>query len=536
MEQNQRKTGDPKRPGRLTGKSLAQPPNSDVSNEVLDPQRARENLRILQRGMVLPESTYTYTPIAPNQIRLLHLHPAVKKSDTIVCTLKEANLDDPELRYEALSYTWGYEEPTQEILIQQGAQEIRNQPGPRSLKSLGHAMHKRLCIRPNLDDALRYLRDYSDDQHTEVLWVDAICINQTDEDEKSIQVAKMAGIYRHAEGIFIWLGREGEDSSLGMAFVHQILNLEQVGRLSVKGSSPQQWGAFMSLMRREWFNRRWVVQELALAKRAFLTCGDSAVDWNDFVVATEFFLDRLDTITALYNDSPEFKQKLLSLGDVRAFGAGKMISVTNRFISRSGDGGFERLKSLESLISELAMFEAGDPRDTIYALISLAYDTPGRFEHTRRTRRSLVDHSVTFEADYRKNILQVFKDLTAFCVHRSGSLDIICRKWAPDRRAKRLTPKERLEYHGRRPPTEEVLLPSWIGMLKDSAFGMPHAGPKTRVAGDSLVGAPESRRYDAAGGRRAQVLFGEVVIDEEEGKTRFPDVKKRGRGFCEIEY
>jgi hypothetical protein len=143
MEQNQGKTSDPKRPGRLLGK-LSRPPNSDVSNEISDPQRARENLRILQRGLVLPESTYKYSPLARDQIRLLHLHPAGKKNDTIVCTLKEANLDDPELRYEALSYTWGYEEPTQEILMQQVTQEIlihdaqgtRNQPGPRSLTSV----------------------------------------------------------------------------------------------------------------------------------------------------------------------------------------------------------------------------------------------------------------------------------------------------------------------------------------------------------------------------------------------------------------
>ena len=503
---------DPKRPGRLIGKSMPRSPASDYSVDIANPHRTNQNLNALQRGFLLPQNTYSYDKIAPNQIRLLYLMPAGNKNDTINCMLKVAKLDDVSTHYEALSYTWGYEPALEEIRIQK--------PRGKSFKDVGRSLmdHKVFYIRPSLDGALRYLRDYSaEEPQTVVLWIDAICINQDDEEEKSIQVAKMADIYSHADSVFIWLGQARDDSDTGMDFVKNILNLERQGTLSVKGSSSDQWSAFMSLLRREWFGRRWVVQELALNRNAFLTCGERAVNWKDFMVALEFFMESFETISALYSDSPEFKQKLLSLGDIRAFGAGKMVAITKDFIRRSGEGDFERLKSLESLVSELVVFEAGDPRDTIYALMSLAWDTPGRMEPSRSWKRHAADGSVTFQADYKKNILEVFKDFTAFCVCSSHSLNIICRKWAPNRRVKKLSAAERYIYRGRKPPTEEVELPSWIGLLKESPFGMPRAGPQTRVAGESLVDTPDRKRYDASGGIKAEVLFGEDDVDESAG-------------------
>ena len=242
----------------------------------------------------------------------------------------------------------------------------------------------------------------------------------------------MADIYKRADGVWIWLSKENEDSSVGMEFVGRIPELEREDMFSVKGSSAQQWSAFIALMRREWFRRRWVVQELAFAKEAYLLCGDSSVDWLDYCSAVEIYLRRADTIAALYDDSPDFRQQLTVLGDLKASGAGKMISVTNEFVR----GATERLKTLEPLVSELTMFEAGDPRDAVYALMTLAWDV----QHGSRQRRPMWQHGasrVTFTAGYKKNILQVFKDFVAFCIIGSSQLDIICRKWAPNRKIKR---------------------------------------------------------------------------------------------------
>lgn len=447
--------------------------------------------------------------------------------------LRIAKRDDPMLHYVALSYTWGNEEPTEKVWIRKPESWPAHPRSPKrpidrfvnyawEVVKEKHRLkpNATFYVRPNLGDALRHLRNYSEreqdqSQHepeTLILWVDCICINQDDENEKSIQVSRMADIYERADGVWIWLGKESEDSCVGMDFVGRIPELEREDMFSVKGSSAQQWSAFIALMRREWFRRRWVVQELAFAKEAYLLCGDSTVDWFDYCSAVEIYLRRADTIAALYDDAPEFKQQLMVLGDLRASGAGKMISVTNEFVR----GTTERLKTLEALVSELTMFEAGDPRDAVYALMTSAWDV----QYNSQQKKPIWQYDasrVNFRADYKKNILQVFKDFVAFCIIGSRQLDIICRKWAPNRKTKRLTIKEHLKYRGRKPPAEVIKLPSWIGLLEESAFGMPRSGPSSRIAANSLVDA--ERPYNACGGSRAEILFGEIDVDGNEGRS-----------------
>ena len=83
-------------------------------------KKAKDNLDTLYNGIVLPKATYRYSPLGPNEIRLLHLFPADNKNDLISSELKVARLDDPRLRYEALSYTWGDGEATERMWIQGG--------------------------------------------------------------------------------------------------------------------------------------------------------------------------------------------------------------------------------------------------------------------------------------------------------------------------------------------------------------------------------------------------------------------------------
>ena len=526
--------GDSKRPGKFSRRRRGDSTGTDNATGTSSSQRKKDNLDHLRRKLFPSKSTYRYTPIRKDEVRLLYLSPAESKRDMISAELKVVKLDD-KLFFEALSYTWGFEEPTEKIWLRPMARPASPQPVqiPSQLPISGgekarlvfknhvrqiiekyRSTPKEFYIRPNLSEALRHLREYPEHSPREnskgpgvmILWIDAICMNQEDENEKSIQVAKMADIYRCADDVFVWLGKEADESALGMDLVEQIPEMEQENMLSIEGSSDRQWSAFISLMRREWFTRRWVVQELALAKDVYLLCGDNTVNWNMFVIAVEFFIQRLDTITAIYDTSGAFQEKLKSLGDIEASGAGKMISVTGKFVR-----GKQKLRNLESLVSELTMFEVGDPRDAVYALMALARDMPQSGQQKSwQPGMGFIDSGVVFQADYKKDILQVFKDFVAYCVHESNSLDIICRKWAPNQRFKRLTVQERVRLRGRRPPVEEFLLPSWIGLLIHSAFGLPRAGPRDRVAGNSLVDTPDRRRYKASGRRDAVISFGEV--------------------------
>lgn len=121
---------------------------------------------------------------ARNEIRTIILHPG-KWDDEISCSLQVVSLDDnPE--YSTLSYVWG--DPTQ----------IAN------IKVDGHVIPARL----NLEKSLRRIRNESQGR---VLWVDAVCINQVDVEERSRQVRIMGRIYKSTRECIMWLGELEEE-------------------------------------------------------------------------------------------------------------------------------------------------------------------------------------------------------------------------------------------------------------------------------------------------------------------------------------
>lgn len=116
-----------------------------------------------------------------SEIRLLLLHPNGWHGP-IFCDFQVVSLNDrPE--YSALSYVWGQEDAIHEI-------------------SLGG---RPFWVRPNLFTALRRLRAHGVD-NTIIIWVDALCINQSSVAERNSQVAMMGEIYSQSERVQVWLG------------------------------------------------------------------------------------------------------------------------------------------------------------------------------------------------------------------------------------------------------------------------------------------------------------------------------------------
>jgi hypothetical protein len=127
---------------------------------------------------------FLYKPLdlTKSQIRLLKILPGAK-GDRIRCITFHADLDDKDLRYEALSYTWGSPFPVKIITVD-------GQP---------------LCVTPNLDAALRQLRGTTEPR---IMWVDAACINQVDSAERSHEVGLMKRIYTQASNVCVSLGAQ----------------------------------------------------------------------------------------------------------------------------------------------------------------------------------------------------------------------------------------------------------------------------------------------------------------------------------------
>jgi hypothetical protein len=127
--------------------------------------------------------------LAKPSFRLLILHPAANYADPILCNLAVFPLQaDEHPEYEALSYCWG------------------DEANPGFLTCNG----EKFPIRDNLNAGLRRLR-LSD--HTRILWVDAICINQLDLLEREQQVDFMRDIYRGSAQTLVWLGDSDRDST-----------------------------------------------------------------------------------------------------------------------------------------------------------------------------------------------------------------------------------------------------------------------------------------------------------------------------------
>ncbi|SMR59772.1 unnamed protein product [Zymoseptoria tritici ST99CH_3D1] len=155
------------------------------------------------------------------------------------------NLSDARRKYTAISYTWGAEASTKQIIIN-GVRRI---------------------VRWNCWYALRQMRCAD----TKVpYWIDSICIDQTSDSEKANQVRLMGFIYSQADSVAVSLGETGEDQDL---FSASPTNAEYKWRYQ---------NAMAELAERPYIDRLWVTQECMLAPKGRLTVfvGNDCVTWK----------------------------------------------------------------------------------------------------------------------------------------------------------------------------------------------------------------------------------------------------------------
>ena len=125
-------------------------------------------------------------------IRLLHVRAPEPGNTSIHCEVSVANLDTSPT-YAALSYVW--------------SQAIRDPSIPA--QPIIYCKGASFCTTPNCYSAIWHLRQKFGSL---TIWIDAICINQNDNNEKAHQVSMMGDIYSLAEKTYIWLG-EGSTST-----------------------------------------------------------------------------------------------------------------------------------------------------------------------------------------------------------------------------------------------------------------------------------------------------------------------------------
>jgi hypothetical protein len=194
-----------------------------------------------------------------------------------------------------------------------------------------------------------------------------------------------AEVYGHAERACVWLGGGEElhfDPKLAIDFIkEEVSDIWAFDRLCEENGNSNKWAVLIGLIEGAWFSRRWVVQEIALAREGLLYCGEESIPWNQFADAVSLFVEvesathRLSEIMKqdqMTNHVPDF------FGHVPALGATILVEAVNNLFRRSNERMGDPRLSLEYLVLNLVVFEAGIPHDIIYALLAIARDATPR--------------------------------------------------------------------------------------------------------------------------------------------------------------
>jgi hypothetical protein len=372
-----------------------------------------------QSGEISPETTkrYAYRPLeSAEHIRLLHLLPALQSGQPLVCSIRQKHLPDAIASYEAVSYTWGIPDFSCKLRCADEDSE--------------------LDITKNADTLLRRFRD---EHRTRVLWIDAVCINQADNEEKGTQIPLMGQIYRFASKVLAWLGEGGIEEG-AIPLVQRISRKAPTDyeRLTALPSTSFESG-FLQLMDSErprphavlksffdlpWFRRRWIIQEIVLNAESYLYYGQDQISWFRF----------MSTVKDIADKDPS-KDLSTQIGPTsRVFNLWRDWC----FLSVRNDTFPGRVRDEDSLLSYLGAFDeykCSDPKDRIYALSALA-----------GISRSSRLAEIAFEHDYSQSTEQCYTSFAASAICRGhvsqtlqqavgrnyGSSGLDIPSWAPN--------------------------------------------------------------------------------------------------------
>ncbi|KAL0952799.1 hypothetical protein HGRIS_007024 [Hohenbuehelia grisea] len=325
------------------------------------------------------------------QIRVIALHPG-PDTDPIIVELLETDLDEAP-SFEALSYVWGDVSHRSEITC----------------------MDSPFLITQNLRDALQTLRSSSAKR---LLWIDAICINQADLDERSQQVKLMRDIFLNAKRVLVWLDLENDENvPAAIALIDNIFALCHQHAQSVGGevvelahekgafveisasqlesttATSEAWDALRLFFGRPWFTRVWCVQEIVVARGSTMMVGQQyTLSWQKVGVAASWL--HANSIEADFDVPAEMAE----------------IPFSNAFFMF--DVIPEEEDSLTHTLVHFRDFQATDPRDKVFALLGLLNYGVG------------VDAPL-ITVNYRRPTWKVFADVVSDSITKTGNLTVL---------------------------------------------------------------------------------------------------------------
>ena len=206
-----------------------------------------------------------------------------------------------------------------------------------------------------------------------LVWIDAISINQHSIPEVNHQVRMMRDIYASAVRVIIWLGREEDGAIEALHLIYRLLDSKKKQAAENDTRTYQQLGiwdcyfryqiphvyesahsAFRSLLKRPWFSRTWIIQEVAVSQDTRIQCGRWYVAWDDLVSAV-CYLGDLGAIMYLGNNTRPY-ENVVSIDIART-----TVIAKEPF-------------SLLGLMMNYRNFKVTNPLDKVFGLCGLAND------------------------------------------------------------------------------------------------------------------------------------------------------------------
>ena len=265
----------------------------------------------------------------------------------------------------ALSYTWGSKKRSMNVKVN------------------GFL----LGVRMNLHNFLMIMQKDTQFCETKLLWIDQICIDQSNVRERNHQVGQMSEIYKTAAEVLIWLGPGTSHSrSLVMAIDNFYgFNTPPDRICALKFQRLFKASQFLNL---PYWSRLWIIQEVLLARCLRITWGIDRLDWVklDFLIKGLIFgghLANAGVDDGLGSNSKDHLQRL----------------VEARQHDRQKDGNYRY--SWHGALALAEYTDCQDPRDRIYGLLGL------------------LDPSQAIQPDYTKPLYQVFDEMMAVAPDRT---------------------------------------------------------------------------------------------------------------------
>ncbi|RDW57635.1 hypothetical protein BP6252_13717 [Coleophoma cylindrospora] len=346
-----------------------------------------------------PDSTSHYTllplPKPSSCIRLLKLERG-NPDDMVHCTLQVVDLDGkPTPEYVALSYTWEQNSSWWGLSIGLFKRSKRGPvKGTKKIICNGRVM----MVLPNLYQALAQLRTTRSGNY----WIDAVCINQSDDNERGTQVAMMDKIYKSAQSVVVWLGTCSLWASLQMRNLSTLPAGNTPRNARAWSRADSELNFIMShILQRRWFKRVWVVQELCLARQVVFVLGEHDFQPESILNATKF--TKQGPTAILGPMALGFKR---TLDAASPWWGAHMKNIPGLFelreLAKQGSS-----LSLEDWLVLLQGKEATDKRDLVYSGIALIEPTSLSIEQDIQLQPQILPRTL-------QNILSPNKKLQPF--------------------------------------------------------------------------------------------------------------------------